>query len=165
MSFCTDWLYFLFWMLLLLAELMLFLPPFSKFTDGLQRLLTENRLLPNVDCYGPGSWASLLVTSQALMIETSFRDCVFVFLSRRSLIWVQVCVCVWGGVVTEGIQRFLKDLFTRVSEKRVCPASLFPAYLVHVWVPCGKPMCTVNSSQPAGCWKHNQIRTLVFSVT
>lgn len=90
MSFCTDWLYFLFWMLLLLAELMLFLPPFSKFTDGLQRLLTENRLLPNVDCYGPGSWASLLVTSQALMIETSFRDCVFVFLSRRSLISIQL---------------------------------------------------------------------------
>lgn len=35
---------------------------------------------------------------------------------------------VWGGV-TEGVKRFLKDVFTRVSEKRVCAASrLLPGF-------------------------------------
>lgn len=90
-SFYTDW------MLSLLAELMLFLPPLSKFTDGLEHLLTQSGLLPDVDCCGPGSWTSLFVTSQALMTEASFRDCIFVSPSRRSLIWVQGCVCVVGG--------------------------------------------------------------------
>lgn len=61
-------------MLLLLAEMMLFLPLLSKFTDGLEHLLMESGLLPDVDCYGPGSWASLLDTSQVLQIEASFRD-------------------------------------------------------------------------------------------
>lgn len=74
MFFCTDWLHFHFWMLSLLAELMLFLPHLSKFTDGLEHLLSQSGLLPDVDCCGPGSWDSLLVTSQALLIETSFRD-------------------------------------------------------------------------------------------
>lgn len=97
MSFCTDWLYFHFWKLLLLAELMLFLSPFSKFTDGAERLLTESELLRDVDCCGPGSWASLLVTSQTLLTEASFRDCAFIFPSRRVHIWVQMCVCTRCG--------------------------------------------------------------------
>lgn len=73
-------------MLLLLAELMLFLPPLPKFTDGLERLLTESGLLPDVFCCGPGSWASLLVTGQTLLIEASLGDSIFVSSSRRSLI-------------------------------------------------------------------------------
>lgn len=84
--FAQIWLHFHFWMLLLLAELMLFLPPLSKFTDGLERLLTESGLLPDVDCCGPSSWASLLVTGQTLLIEAFFRDCILVSSSRRSLI-------------------------------------------------------------------------------
>lgn len=74
-----------------------FMPPLLKFTDGLKRSLAESGLLPNVDCCGPGSWASLLVTSQALLIEASFRDYRFVSPSRRSLIRVQMCVRGWCG--------------------------------------------------------------------
>jgi hypothetical protein len=35
---------------LVLAELMLCLPHLSKFTDGLEHLLTESGLLPDVNC-------------------------------------------------------------------------------------------------------------------
>ena len=94
MFFCTDWLHFHFWMLSLLAELMLFLPHLSKFTDGLEHLLSQSGLLPNVDCYGPGSWDSLLVTSQALLTETSFRDWVSVLLlGPVSFEFRGLCVC------------------------------------------------------------------------
>lgn len=81
-------------MLLLLAGLLPFLLPLSKFTDGLEHLLTDSGWLPSVDCCGPDSWASLLGTSQALLIETSFRGLNTVSLSWKSLIIVQVCVCV-----------------------------------------------------------------------
>lgn len=97
MSFCTDRWSFHFWMLLFLAELMLLLPPFSAFTDGLECLLADSGSLPSVDCWGPGSWASLLVTSQALLIEASFRDRTFAFPSRMGLIWLQMCVRTWWG--------------------------------------------------------------------
>lgn len=73
-------------MLLLLAGLLQFLLSLSKFTDGLEHLLTDSGWLPSVDCCGPDSWASLLGTSQALLIEASFRGLSTVSLSWKTLI-------------------------------------------------------------------------------
>ena len=113
MFFCTDWLHFHFWILSLLAELMLFLPHLSKFTDGLEHLLSQSGLLPDVDCCGPGSWDSLLVTSQALLIETSFRDQVSVLLPGRvSFEFRCLCVCVVGGWGVDWWLLVMRILFT-----------------------------------------------------
>ena len=113
MFFCTDWLHFHFWILSLLAELMLFLPHLSKFTDGLEHLLSQSGLLPDVDCCGPGSWDSLLVTSQALLIETSFRDQVSVLLPGRvSFEFRCLCVGVVGGWGVDWWLLVMRILFT-----------------------------------------------------